>query len=455
MSMKISLMCFLSVLFMWPQSAQAQYALVTSSTQAGNFFDVNVTINSTGADLIMVCVNDYSGNTETTVSENKSNTLHALTTYTESSEIRHRSFYMTAGTVGSSHTFSAISTGSFSAVSMSVLAFSGSAASPLDQQNGDKGTSVATVTTGSITPTEDNELIVSCLGIGDTGSLTPTVNSSMTSQGHVSFVGSNNYGSDAAYKIQTSAAAINPTWDSTSTGQLMVANVVSFKAATVSCTPDHLTYTAQPSNAQLGATLGTISVAIKDSGGTTCTSATNTVTLAKTGGTCTGMTLNGTVSGAATAGVFTTTNVTLTVATGSCTLDATASGLTGATSSSVTISCTPSKVVFTDQPASAVLGATLGTIIVAVQNSSSNTCPAATNTVTLSKTSMTCTGMTLNGTVSGAASSGLFTTTNVNMTVATGSCTLDANASGLTGATSSSFTISPGSYDNSLLMLVQ
>ncbi len=207
------------------------------------------------------------------------------------------------------------------------------------------------------------------------------------------------------------------------------------------CTPDHLTYTAQPSNAQLGATLGTITIAIKDSGTTTCTSATNTITLSKTSMTCAGMTLNGTVSGAAIAGEFTTTNVTLTAATGSCTLDAMAGGLTGATSSSVTISCTASKVIFSDQPANAALGSTLGTIAVSIQNSSSNTCPAATNTVTLSKTSMTCTGMTLNGTVSGAATAGVFTTTDVNMTVATGSCTLDANASGLTGATSSSFTI--------------
>jgi hypothetical protein len=104
------------------------------------------------------------------------------------------------------------------------------------------------------------------------------------------------------------------------------------------CTPAKLLYSAQPSSAALGATLGTISVGVYDSSNVLCTAATNTITLAKTGGTCTGMTLNGTVSGAATSGVFTTTDATMTVATGACTLTASASGLTDAVSSSFTIS---------------------------------------------------------------------------------------------------------------------
>lgn len=104
-----------------------------------------------------------------------------------------------------------------------------------------------------------------------------------------------------------------------------------------SCTPDHLTFTSQPTGAALGAALGTIQVAVKDSGGTTCTSDTSTVTLAKTGGTCTSMTLNGTVSGSAVAGVFTTTNVNMTVTTGACSLTASDGALTPAVSNSFTI----------------------------------------------------------------------------------------------------------------------
>ncbi len=108
--------------------------------------------------------------------------------------------------------------------------------------------------------------------------------------------------------------------------------------------------------------------------------------------------------------------------------------------------CTPSKVVFTSQPTGTNIGASLGTISVAIQDSGSNTCTTYSSTITLSKHASTCTGMTLNGTVSGAASSGVFTTTNANMTGNSGACSLDAASSGLTGATSNSFTIADGSF---------
>ncbi len=115
--------------------------------------------------------------------------------------------------------------------------------------------------------------------------------------------------------------------------------------------------------------------------------------------------------------------------------------------------CTPDHLTVDDQPANAVLGASVGAITIGIYDSGNNHCGSATNTVTLSKTSGQCTGMTLNGTVSGAATSGDFTTTNVNMTVATGTCTLDATASGLTGTVTSSFTISPATtYNNDFMM---
>lgn len=107
-----------------------------------------------------------------------------------------------------------------------------------------------------------------------------------------------------------------------------------------SCTPDHLAFTAQPSSVNANVALGTVSVSIEDSGNNACTSATDTITIANKGGTCTSMTLGGTKSGAATSGVFTTTNLTEDIA-GSCTLSATASGLTGADSSAFTISAAP------------------------------------------------------------------------------------------------------------------
>ncbi len=112
---------------------------------------------------------------------------------------------------------------------------------------------------------------------------------------------------------------------------------VAFKT-NVSCTPDHLTFTAQPSNAAQGASLGTVSVAVKDSGGTTCTSDTSSVTLSEHTGATWGTLFSGSsLTKSAVAGVATWTDLHIDSA-GSGSIDAADSGLTGATSNSITIS---------------------------------------------------------------------------------------------------------------------
>jgi hypothetical protein len=154
------------------------------------------------------------------------------------------------------------------------------------------------------------------------------------------------------------------------------------------------------------------------------------------------MTLGGTVSGSTSSGAFATSNVTLSAA-GNCSLTATASGLTSAVSNTFTISasCIAHHLGFTAQPHSTAIGGNIGPVAAEVLDSGGSRCTGATNTITFSKHSGTCTGMTLGGTLSAAATAGLFTTTNVTSDAA-GACSLDATASGLTGAQSSSFTIS-------------
>ncbi len=102
-----------------------------------------------------------------------------------------------------------------------------------------------------------------------------------------------------------------------------------------SCTPDHLAFSVNPSGSFLNVAFSA-TVTIYDSNGVKCDTATNTVTIANKGGTCTGMNLGGTKTSAATAGDFATMDLTLDAA-GACTLSATASGLTGADSTPFTI----------------------------------------------------------------------------------------------------------------------
>jgi hypothetical protein len=208
-----------------------------------------------------------------------------------------------------------------------------------------------------------------------------------------------------------------------------------------SCTPSKVVYTAQPSNAEVGSTL-TVSVSVEDSGGNVCTPDTSTVTLSShSGSTAATLQSSSSLSKAASAGVATWTDLFVSPTTGTISIDAADGALTGATSSSITISCTPSKVVFTSQPGNTTIGSSLGTVTVAVQDSSSITCSADTSSVTIANKAATCTGMTLGGTAMGNAAAGVFTTSNLTENAA-GACTLHATDGALTAADSSAFTIS-------------
>lgn len=212
------------------------------------------------------------------------------------------------------------------------------------------------------------------------------------------------------------------------------------------CVADHIGFYSQPIDALLGASLGTVSVELLTAGNVRCTTATNVITLSKpvsaTWGT---LASSSSLSVSATAGIATWTDLSVTTTTGSGSIVAAASGLSNVNSSSFTISspgCTPHHLTFTSQPASALLGASLGTAAVKIYNASNAVCADATNTVIFSKHSGSCAGMTLGGTQTGAGTAGIFSSVDLNLTARTGSCSLDAAASGLTGATSNMIVIS-------------
>lgn len=111
--------------------------------------------------------------------------------------------------------------------------------------------------------------------------------------------------------------------------------------APVTCTSDHLTYTAQPSSATLGSSLGTVSVGVYDSGNVLCTSATTSITLAKSAGSSYGtLSTLSSLTKSAVSGVATWSDpdLTVTVSVGTGGITATATALTGATSNTFTIS---------------------------------------------------------------------------------------------------------------------
>src|SRR5215471_5785447 len=115
-------------------------------------------INTTGADLIVV--NVVGADVSLSLSDSKGNTYTPLTAQSRNSLISQL-FYVQAPTVGSGHTFTVSASSIFAAIQ--VTAWSGSAASPFDVETGATGVSITSLQTGSLTPGQDNELLVTGL----------------------------------------------------------------------------------------------------------------------------------------------------------------------------------------------------------------------------------------------------------------------------------------------------
>lgn len=230
---------------MYSNATNAAIAHV-ASTSAGSTGGATVTtssIDTTGANLIVVAVSYYSDGVVPTLSDSKGNTWTGLTERSLSASSSVRLFYCVAPTVGSGHTFTAARLNSYPTVSVS--AFSGAAASPYDQESGAVvGTTSTSYQPGSITPSENNCVLVTGIANGGTSN---TIDSSFnaTSTGNS---GSNHVGGGIAYKIQTTAGAENPTWSWT-TSSSRASAMASFKAAAGAAALDPLSTTIPGSSA--------------------------------------------------------------------------------------------------------------------------------------------------------------------------------------------------------------
>ena len=134
-------------------------------------------------------------------------------------------YYCINPTTSATHTFTA--TGPGPALNFPVIGVqawdSGGTAPALDKTNGSQtGGGAASVQPGSVTPAQNGELIFAAFG-SESGATTYTVNSSMTISTNIDYAGGLHEGGACAYLVQTSAAAINPTWSVSGSGQLSAA----------------------------------------------------------------------------------------------------------------------------------------------------------------------------------------------------------------------------------------
>lgn len=196
------------------------------STGSGN----SAAIDTSGSSLLVMVVSDYDVSTASVPTDSKSNTWTSLTAQVAGGGGAGRItiFYVTNPTVGTGHTFASNGTNTFA--SIAVQAFSGaSTSSPFDQQNGNVTTTgFSPLTTGSITPSADNEVV--CYGQGCVSIQTRSVSvGSITDQANL--VGGSSFSIAAAYIVQTTAGAVNPSWSSADASQAAAAVIASFKVA--------------------------------------------------------------------------------------------------------------------------------------------------------------------------------------------------------------------------------
>ena len=215
-------------------------ALVTSTTAAS----VNTTsvtssaIDTTGADFLAVLVADYRDVSAagSAVTDSKSNSYTGLTREGFAAITAPQWFYVANPTVGSGHTFTATALTGANYPSICVFAFSGVATtSPFDQE-GVIGTlqevlSGTSLQAETVTPTEDNELVL--VGLAFNATNTPSINGGFSTPIQQQYGAGANFGSAASYLVQTTAAATSPTWTwSTSTDAAVATATFKAQAST-------------------------------------------------------------------------------------------------------------------------------------------------------------------------------------------------------------------------------
>jgi hypothetical protein len=187
-------------------------------------------LDTTGANFVVVNIaidSYYYGQ----LSDSNSNHYTTLTHHLDSPILR---MYYTdiAPTVGAGHTWTVAQTGIY--VSVCVEAWSGIVQpSPFDagMDVGVHSASATSLATGSMTPSAGRKLVVTAMGLWVAGATPYTVDSSFTNVDGVLPSSGVNYGSGMASLVQSTGAAVNPTWSESGSACLMTVAQAAFKVS--------------------------------------------------------------------------------------------------------------------------------------------------------------------------------------------------------------------------------
>jgi hypothetical protein len=173
-------------------------------------------LDTTGCTLILLGASFYGFlSTPGDFSSSPSNTISLLPSYNDGATCGVKLAYITLPTTSSTQTFTINAPGGGAYQSLMVLGVAGVASPPGDVENGNApGTAGTTIQPGSITPSQDGDLIVTVLNVNgdESGGNLPSIDNGFTITDTVAYSAGQHFLGSFAYLVQGSAAAINPTW---------------------------------------------------------------------------------------------------------------------------------------------------------------------------------------------------------------------------------------------------
>jgi hypothetical protein len=204
----------------------------TKASASGNSTATTPPVDTTGAHLLVAVAVTYSTvscGAGVTMSDSKNGSTWTSAQNYAQGTANICIWYKANPAVGTGHTFSFAPHVSGGYPTLFVSYWSGAATTtPKDASHSGAGSAAGTtLQPGSITPSEDNELLITAMAHNDTGNTTVSVE--FTRQDTQT---NNSYATGAwGYEIQTTATARNPTWTLTTSGVARVAALAAFKAA--------------------------------------------------------------------------------------------------------------------------------------------------------------------------------------------------------------------------------
>lgn len=201
--------------------ASAVSATANGASTAGIDTSVN-NVNLTTVEIVWL-----TSVTEPTISDSAGNTYTACSAkFNTTAEDAVRIYYKISPAVSATHTFTVTGTGTFPAIF--AQSWSGAGATQPDQTTGAATDAGTTLSTGSITPTLNNELVITAIGVNAIRNF--TINGGFTERDELSFASGLGYGGSYAFLIQTTATAANPQWANNGTAAAMATAICSLKA---------------------------------------------------------------------------------------------------------------------------------------------------------------------------------------------------------------------------------